>query len=298
VLRRPAGIPFTDEMILPRSELARTGFYNDFGRPNGMDGVVQAFTYREPTGSGFFAAVRSPRQGAFGPEQIDLLALLLPHLERAMRIDLKLRAAGVERDATADVLDRLSQGVVLLDATARALYANRAAEAMFREADGIGVDAAGLRAATPVQTAQLRRAIARATGASGEVAEGGSLQLERPSARRMLVAVVMPLPAPTAGSPVATAKAVVFVSDPERVPAVPVQRLRQLYGLTGAEAQAALALLDADGLRDAAERLGVGVNTVRTQVQRVFDKTGTRRQAEVVRLLTALGSLQGCTRCG
>jgi DNA-binding CsgD family transcriptional regulator len=79
----------------------------------------------------------------------------------------------------------------------------------------------------------------------------------------------------------------VLVGDPER--ADPAQRARfgDLYGLTEAEARTALAVTEAQGLRDLAERLGVRLSTVRTHLQHVFEKTGTHRQAELVRLLMA-----------
>ena len=265
---RPAGLPLTDEMILPRSELTRTEFYNDFARRYDLDNCICAFAYREPTRSGFLIASRSARHEAFGCAQVELLALLLPHLNRAMRIDLKLRAVGATGDATADVLDRLSQGIMLVDVNSRVLLANRAAEAMFRAADGVGVNQNGLCAASPAQTGRLRRAIAKAAGTPSDLAAVGSLQLERPSARRAFAAAVLPLPAPTAWAPIATAKAVVFITDPELTPALPSQRLRDLYGLTTAEAQTALSLVDAEGLRDVADRRGVSINTVRTHLQR------------------------------
>jgi hypothetical protein len=47
------------------------------------------------------------------------------------------------------------------------------------------------------------------------------------------------------------------------------------------------ALLDADRLADVAENLGVTLSTVRTHLQRTFEKTDTRRQSELVRLLLA-----------
>jgi DNA-binding CsgD family transcriptional regulator len=49
----------------------------------------------------------------------------------------------------------------------------------------------------------------------------------------------------------------------------------------------AAALADADRLADVAHNLGVALSTVRTHLQRAFEKTATRRQSELVRLLLA-----------
>jgi DNA-binding CsgD family transcriptional regulator len=70
-------------------------------------------------------------------------------------------------------------------------------------------------------------------------------------------------------------------------PSVHDPLLCALYGLTRAEARIAHALLDADRLADVAENLGVTLSTVRTHLQRAFEKTDTRRQSELIRLLVA-----------
>jgi DNA-binding CsgD family transcriptional regulator len=57
------------------------------------------------------------------------------------------------------------------------------------------------------------------------------------------------------------------------------------FGLTRAEAAVAVEILEADGLQAVVDRLGVSLATARTPLAHVFDKTGTRRQAELVRLL-------------
>ena len=80
-------------------------------------------------------------------------------------------------------------------------------------------------------------------------------------------------------------RAIVFVVDPERSPISPERYLRRLYNLTRAEAAVAAEVLEADGLQAVAGRLGVSLETVRTHLAHVFAKTGTRRQAELVRLL-------------
>jgi DNA-binding CsgD family transcriptional regulator len=62
-------------------------------------------------------------------------------------------------------------------------------------------------------------------------------------------------------------------------------RLQQFYGLTPAEATVTTEVLRGQGLQAAAETLGITIPTVRTHLQHVFEKTRTRRQAELVRML-------------
>ena len=83
------------------------------------------------------------------------------------------------------------------------------------------------------------------------------------------------------------ATAMVLVADPEAAPAAPGEALRASYGLTAAETRVAEALLEHERLAEVAASLGVSLSTVRTLLQRAFDKTGTHRQAELVRLMLA-----------
>jgi DNA-binding CsgD family transcriptional regulator len=61
--------------------------------------------------------------------------------------------------------------------------------------------------------------------------------------------------------------------------------LQELFGLTAAEAVFAAEISRGDGMQAVAERLSIAPTTARTHLTRIFEKTGTRRQAELVRLL-------------
>ena len=67
----------------------------------------------------------------------------------------------------------------------------------------------------------------------------------------------------------------------------PAEALRATYGLTPAETRTAAALLDHGHLAEVAAKLDISLATVRTLLQRTFDKTDTHSQAELVRLMLA-----------
>lgn len=68
-------------------------------------------------------------------------------------------------------------------------------------------------------------------------------------------------------------------------PSDQMARLRQSFDLTEAEARLALHVATGSSLKEFADARGVSRNTVRNQLQIVFQKTGVRRQANLVRLL-------------
>lgn len=297
--RAPPHSVLTDRMVMAKAELRRLEVHNDFSRACGIDSLAYAVAFRAPGRTCLVAATRSARAGDFEQEHVRTLSLLLPHLGRAMRVHVRLEDARVRADSAAEALDRLAFGVVLVDGRARVILANRAAQAMLVQDDGIGADASGLRAAMPAQTTALRRLVACAADRARVAGRGGALRLDRPSLGRPLSVLVAPIGAAAVGGgwlPEPRPAAIVFVSDPEHRHRPPASHLREIYGLTVAEAAVAGSIAKGQGVKDAAEALGVAPSTLRWHLQRVFEKTGTARQADLVRLVERLGAVVGDDR--
>jgi DNA-binding CsgD family transcriptional regulator len=79
--------------------------------------------------------------------------------------------------------------------------------------------------------------------------------------------------------------AVLFIGDPERAVDIDPRLLTRLYGLSRAEARVAVLLAKGNRLEQVAEQLGLTYETVRKHLKQIFGKTGTDRQAELVRTL-------------
>jgi len=131
--------------------------------------------------------------------------------------------------------------------------------------------------ATPTLAALVRAAAHEQAYASGERAR--YLCLAR-LGRLPLTLRVQPWPRAAAGTPCA----LVIACDPcSRCVSLPA--LRQLFGLTQAEAALAAALAQGAPLEAIAALHGVSVNTLKTHLRHVFGKTATKRQGELIALL-------------
>jgi DNA-binding CsgD family transcriptional regulator/PAS domain-containing protein len=288
----PAGTLVLDQEVLSREAQDRTDFCNGWVRPNDIGGCAQAVLHRGPGWTALLSATHRRKVDAFTPEQHRLLSLLLPHLRQAVLTCARLHAAETERDAVGGALDALADPVLLVDGAGRLVRANKAAERLLANTDGLGVGRGGeLRAATPAQTRALDRLLAGATRLDG-VRVGGTLSLERPSLGTPLRLLAMPLPTVSTrpGFP-SEARAILIVVDPDEPRTLPSARLQALFGLTPAEAEVAVALAAGEGLPAVAERLGIARPTARTHADRILAKTGTGRQAELARLLERLAVL-------
>lgn len=187
--------------------------------------------------------------------------------------------------------DRLSFGVILVDAGLRARASNAAAEEILKAGNGLGLRRGRLAAARPTETRALEALLADAvrTGKSEGLHPGGTMALPRPSGKRPLSLTVAPLrrrpeilPRDSDGfRPVA----VLFVTDPERLPEDPAARLRGLYRLTERESQLVRILIAGRGLEAAADEMGITRESARGYLKRIFEKTGTSRQGELVALV-------------
>jgi len=87
--------------------------------------------------------------------------------------------------------------------------------------------------------------------------------------------------------PNAGAQCLVLLRDPSRERAAQIVDLTRHFGLTKAERGLLDILVQGTSLPDAAQMLGVARSTARTHLQRLFDKTGKRRQVDLLRMVAA-----------
>jgi DNA-binding CsgD family transcriptional regulator len=220
-----------------------------------------------------------------------MFEILKPHLCRAAQCFRQFSfLESVSKAATA-ALDHLPMGLILVDAAGGVLTMNRGAQEIVACNDGLRSLDGGLAAANRTESEALRGLIAAAarTGQGRGLHPGGAMALSRPSMLRPLSVLVAPIGREVWANGLdlggERAAAVVFISDPEARQETPAELLRRFYGLTPAEARLAEAMAEGGPLSEAAERLGIGRETARSHLKQVFAKTGTHRQAELVRLL-------------
>jgi DNA-binding CsgD family transcriptional regulator/PAS domain-containing protein len=284
----PAGALVPDWRLVPAPVFERSEFFNDFYAPLRLRWMAAAVLARDAGSVSGLSLVRGPEAGAFGRAEARRLARVLPSLRRALAVQRRLGEASGPAAPLAATLDRLPVGMIVTDGAGRPVAVNRAAEALAAEADGLALGSDGLRAATPEATAALRHAIGQAgrCPAGRDAGPDGALTLPRPSGRPPLAVLVAPLArdrVPPGLEP--RGCVLVVVDDPGRRPALPAGVVAALYGLTPAEARLAVRLAEGASLEAVAEGAGPARSTLRWTLKQVLAKTGTRRQADLVRLL-------------
>jgi DNA-binding CsgD family transcriptional regulator len=284
-LNLPPGSIVGGAALLPTKEFVKSEFYNDFLRHQDIFDVLGALLETRKPRCATASVFRPKRAGDFGADEHKLMGVLSPHLQRAVEIRRRLAGLRMRADAVLDMLDRLPTGVIILDGRARVLAMNRRAREIVAQRDGLGIGSAGIEAATPRQTRELRALIGQTakTSAGEGVAAGRDIVLLRPSDKHPLEVLITPirLPERICGSEVPAVG--IFVTDPERQPRPATDVLRRHHCLTLAEARLTAALAGGASLKDFAEEAQISMNTARWTLKQVFAKTDTSRQAELVR---------------
>ncbi|HEX5507871.1 MAG TPA: hypothetical protein VFX37_05140 [Pseudolabrys sp.] len=281
-MRRPLDEITTDRIVMPKDELRQSEFYNDFLHPHDCDELLISVVWPQADKANIVTLGRPERLGAWQPAEMKAFTALKPHLQRALQINEHVRGLSVLHECAAEALGRLDQGVIVAGAEAQVLFANETAETLLSKADCLFLESRRLAAGRPSDTMSLQQLIADAA----RKRIGGSLVIGR-EGRPAMVVTVAPVKAERGHRISVQPSAIVVIRDLERPTKPCLAVFARHFGLTPAQTALAAEIVKGDGVASAAARVGISYATARTHLVQIFQKTQTRRQAELVRLMSA-----------
>lgn len=276
-----AGRVNLDQEQCPRSVLERSEYYNDCLKRFGIAYSLGAVIAREGDYAPTLASLRGPRNRPFGEDEREIGRYLMPHLMRAWMVHQRLGVLA----AGESVLDMLPLGIVFLSPAGDAIYCNSTAEEIFRANDGLSLRNGRISAADRIADARLRRTLKDALSPDASVGPA-AVPVPRTKFRRDYQVAAAPLRKRFrqfigTREPVAVA----LITDPERQTPASTDVLMQAYKLTRKEAMLAARLSEGKSVKQASEELAITYETARTHLRRIFSKTGTSRQADLILLI-------------
>ncbi|MFO1105015.1 MAG: helix-turn-helix transcriptional regulator [Amaricoccus sp.] len=278
VMSLPLEVPNVLTLVNPTAHESR--FAREWAIPLGLIDTLAIGFFRDQESLSSLAFGRHRDAGPITEAEIAASTLFIPHFKRALTISRLLDARAVERATFAAVLDGLAFGVLLVARDLKLLHANRAGEAMLRAADPLGIRNGRIVAPNGLSAA-LQAALAAPLDGIGR--RGLGIPTRRIDGEE-LVLHLLPL---ADANPLPGAAAALFVAPATTPRPAPLDAIAALFDLTPAETRV-LELLGAGRTNaEIAEGLGIAVSTVRTHVLRLFEKTATHRQAELVALLAS-----------
>jgi DNA-binding CsgD family transcriptional regulator/PAS domain-containing protein len=275
-----------DGLVISEREKDRHPYYDWHARHSDTRFRMVGQVCPAPVVQAGVALHRRRKFGRYEEKDIERFAILHRHLERALAMGFRLGSLGTMQRCTAELLDRNPVAVLLLDEQKRVVYANRAAETLHTGGDGIRLSANGIALLRRQDHERLQRLIAQVLAASASSTDaGGAMRVSRPSGKRPYAILVTPISRRYFALSTVRPAVCIVVTDPDAQRSVPSYRLQAAFGLTDAEARLAALLAAGQELRSAAAQLGITYGTARTRLAEIFQKTETRRQGELIRLL-------------
>lgn len=271
--------PVRTEDLLDIEEFQQSRYYREFNRPYDVGDVLGAKIIED---ANRIVSCNLSGKDGYSLDDVERFRELCPHLRRVLTISDLLEQKTVERNSLAEVLDRLAVAVILVDRKQRIIHANAAAKEFLSDNKGLSSVHGVLTANDPRNREGLRRASRMPD------LDAKSLPLETEEGC-FAVATLLPL---TSGLRASyggqlSASAAIFVHHQPSFDEGMVTTLTSALGLTGAEARVLSALLEGLSLADIAVRFQISINTVRWHLKRLFEKTNTKRQSELIRFASS-----------
>jgi DNA-binding CsgD family transcriptional regulator len=233
--------------------------------------------------------IHRPRHDTpFDGADVARLDSLIPHVKRALLLTVKLSAATLDHQVALDGLERTHAATLVADGGGRLLFATPLGHSALQRGDGLRVANGRLVGADRASSARLALLVKRAADTAAGTLAGaacGGLSIERDEGRLPLTVLVAPFRPRRAGFGAPFPAALVFIRDPE-TETLGIEVLRDLFGLTRAQAAVAARLAEGHSLEEIALALRITLHTARDHLKIVFLKTGTQRQPQLVSLLT------------
>ena len=273
---------------MPDGAFRKSEFFNDWYAPQGFHDCLSAVVHRQGEHQVRFHV--APRKTDLSRRDMDRFVRLLPSMTRALRVAQRLDRLSDRHGGLCDAICVVTHAVMMLDRNGCLVLANPPAERLLGSMEALTVRDGCLVAPDAATDATLQAALVRSMHGDDGPDAIQELVVRRRERRPLMVSVV-PVSRRVTDHIDSDGRlaAMVMAVDPEVRPWSRLDGVVRAYGLTPAEGRLLDAMVDGGGLDRAAGRLGIGRATAKTHLNRILAKTGTTRQADLIRLVA--GSL-------
>ncbi len=234
-----------------------------------------------------FLALRSIDQPPFTEEECATLDILIPHIHRAVKLQKELGLIDFERNASVEALDSMALGIVVINAASQIQMVNETTRQMAMMSDGIQINSERLQISEESNNQFLKTLRNHFKSSKlGNDQAGEALQIIRPSGKEPYSILLSTYHAKSNRYIVSNSDeplAILLIRDLDHPQESRTEILQRLYGLTPSQARLTNHLANGNSLKDAASKAKLTNESARQYLKLIFQKTGTNRQAELVR---------------
>jgi len=255
--------------LVDAAEWNESRIYREWAVPQGYNDVMFVVAHRDDRHLGLLALTRSE---PYRESELRLLELITSHVQRALTLGNHFQQRKVEATLLMSLVDQITAGLVLVDHEGRVLLNNEAAQKLLRDEhlqrDDGKLNLSSLPLPRLLETVRSQGAFVGTANARG----GETLSV-----------TAFPLAGAASVPSIA-----IFITSAETSRQPPGALLAAAFNLTAGELRVLLALMEGLSPADIADRFGLSVPTVRSHLHRLFQKTETSAQAELIAKATKL----------
>jgi len=270
----------TDRDMISEQEVRRHPYYQDFlGRTNLKGWAAVRIGGGDQAWSLTFH--RNKQQGEFSAAELRDFHELSRQLASTAQIASALAFA--QGQAALSTFEIAGKAALLLNRVGEVVLANSAAEQLFNE--HVNIVKRRLFCSDRQATDHFERALKQLLWSADR---GGVPPIALPRPGKSAVVAYLMRSYQLADTPLSTYHAIAVLVDPDARLAPVISTLKAMFGLTPAEARLAVALQSGNDVSEASVHLHISSETARKHLRSIFAKTGTRRQADLVALISNL----------
>jgi DNA-binding CsgD family transcriptional regulator len=203
-------------------------------------------------------------------------------------INEKIEKTNFQNKLLIDALNLINSPLLVVDKDATIRLSNTLAEQMFRKLPFLNIKNNKVHASRPALNNQLLCIIQQAITLSGtlNIPQSNALQYYDPETQKTIRFLVTPINHDRVNlTNQKKPLAMLIIDCEENSQDLSSRYLRDLYGLTQAEALLTAELCQGNSLEEIANKRTVTRNTLKTQLHATFHKTGVDRQSALVALI-------------
>jgi DNA-binding CsgD family transcriptional regulator/PAS domain-containing protein len=293
---------YSDIEVIDQKKLRSSKMQTDIRNPANMVHLLTVFISDEGfdwTGLCFF---RGKEKLAFEKKDVENLNFLVPHFRRSTRIQKTMGSLTKLNALQANILDRIPEGIIVLDELHEVVICNIAAKSIIDASDAIKISKGHIICRIKSDNSTLHHSIDSAIDNRSVDSNRFAVRIKSSKDNDHILCVATSLRFNkfdekinkykngvnhyTARLP-SKSYCLLTICKPSSYKNREQEFLEQMFELTPSEAKLASQIANGESLKDIAESLGRTEGTARVQLQSIFEKTNTNRQSSLVRLLMA-----------
>jgi DNA-binding CsgD family transcriptional regulator len=296
---------FSDRRVIDTKELHASDMHRKIRQPANMEYLLTTFLTDNTDAWSGICFFRNKERIAFTMEEEKILTLYKPHIQRATSIHKNIAGAFYLKSFQNAVLNNLSSGIIVLNNLHDVMVCNLAAMKVIENTSALELINSKIVCSNNKENSLLHQAIDDALNHAPKRSDRLRIAVKLHGNNRLtpLFAVItqlqlqnleedydnLPITKTYYTAKIPSKKTILItLCSPCEQTNHSIDMLKDLFGLTSSEAILADCLADDKSLKEAAIILGRTVGTLRVQLQSIFEKTDTNRQASLIRLITAI----------